>query len=149
MASFLLAEGLLCANTMNPAHHVCSYSSHRVYFSMCTMHDDVHTFTFSACRSLMCSRPFLLPPSCSGVTSPDCLIPSRGIGDIKGPILCQPLPKAQQQGRGSAGMKSSGTARISQCEEATGQEGRLLGTNTFFLIVGDPVIQQVKTDETF
>lgn len=46
-------------------------------------------------------------------------------------------------------MKSSGTARISQCEEATGQEGRLLGTKTFFLIVGDPVIQQVKTDETF
>lgn len=60
-----------------------------------------------------------LPPSCSGVMAPDCLIPSRGIGDIR-PNPVPTSPESQQ--RGSAGMKSSGTARISQCEEAIGKE---------------------------
>lgn len=69
----------------------------------------------------MSSLPVLAsrPPSCSGFTAPDCLISSRRIGDIRSnPVPTS--PKSQQ--RGSAGMKSSGTAGISQCEEATGQD---------------------------
>lgn len=66
----------------------------------------------------MISVPWF-PPSCSGVTAPAHLIPSRRIGDIRSnPVTTS--PKSQQQG--SAGDEEQWDATHDQSEQVTVQE---------------------------
>lgn len=97
--------------------------------------------TFSS--SMILASSFL-----SRVTAPDCLIPSWRIGDIRpNPVPTSP----ESQRRGSAGMKSSGTAGISQCagdvqRKEEGFSPWALRSRHFSPFAGSPAIQQVQTD---
>lgn len=127
-----------------------------MYFGMCNW-CDVHTPIISISAShflhLICTsiRISSLPPSCSEVTASDCLISSRGIGDIRSnPVPTS--PKSQQRGGDQLGWRAVGRLRSVSVKKRPDYRKAYsrwaLRSQHISLISGDPTIQQVKIDDS-
>lgn len=114
----------------------------------CDTNTSIHRFYFSVSVSPPQICIFLLLPV-QKVTAPDCLIPSRGIGDIRtNPVPS--LPESQPPGISRDEEQWDSTDQSVRRSDRTGRRqtvDELVGANTFSQSVGDPDIEQVKTHD--
>lgn len=104
--SYNLGARITFLMSLNVTDHLCYFCPNRSL--------SLHVLS----SIIMISVPWF-PPSCSGVTAPAHLIPSRRIGDIRSnPVTTS--PKSQQQG--SAGDEEQWDATHDQSEQVTVQE---------------------------